>query len=238
MVLPHQDTLRNQLLASLSKDDFERLAPHLEPVDLPRLFALSAPHRLSDYSYFVESGIGSIVATTTDGRSAEIGLFGREGMSPTAVVLNAGTAPYSIFMQVAGTGFRIESIRLAHALNESFGLRNLLTRYAQTASVQTSFTALVNATYQIEARLARWILMCHDRIDGDRLPLTHDFLSIMLAVRRQSVTTALHVLEGKHLINAERGLIIVRERKSLEDFAGDAYGQPEEEYRKLVGPAT
>ncbi|MBP1862283.1 Crp/Fnr family transcriptional regulator [Rhizobium herbae] len=196
---------------------------------------MSSPNQLSDYSYFIESGIGSIVASVANGQSAEIGIFGREGMSPTALILNAGSAPYSIFMQVAGNGFRIESVQLSHALSESYLIRNLLTRYVQTVSVQTAFTALANATQHIEERLARWILMCHDRTDGDTIGLTHDFLSIMLAVRRQSVTTALHVLEGKHMIEAERGLVRVRDRKGLQDFAGDTYGQAEREYQRLIG---
>ncbi len=232
---PLQETVRNRLLASLSSQDFQRLSPHLEAVDLPRAFALSSPNQLSDYSYFIESGIGSIVASVANGQGAEIGIFGREGMSPTAVILNAGSAPYSIFMQVAGNGFRIESVQLSHALSESYLLRTLLTRYVQTVSVQTAFTALANATQHIEERLARWVLMCHDRTDGDTIGLTHDFLSIMLAVRRQSVTTALHVLEGKHLIATERGLVVVRDRKGLEDFAGSTYGEPEREYSRLIG---
>ena len=232
---PLQESVRNRLLALLSSEDFKRIAPHLEPVDLARGFALSSPNQLSDYSYFIESGIGSIVASVSNGQRAEIGIFGREGMSPTALILNSGSAPYSIFMQVGGNGFRIESIQLSHALSESVVLRNLFMRYVQTTSVQTAFTALANATQHIEERLARWILMCHDRSDGDEIALTHDFLSIMLAVRRQSVTTALHVLEGKHLVAAERGLVIIRDRKGLEMFAGEAYGQPEREYLRLIG---
>jgi CRP-like cAMP-binding protein len=235
MVLRQQHTIRNRLLSCLSADDFLRLQPHLEPIDLPRLFALSAPNQLADFSYFLEAGIGSIVAASAGNYSAEIGIFGREGMSPTAVILNAGSAPFSIFMQVPGHGYRIQSIQLALALNESFTLRNLLSRYVQTVSVQTAFTALSNATRHIEERLARWILMCHDRVDGDSIALTHDFLSIMLAVRRQSVTTALHMLEGKHLISADRGLVTIRNRRELELFAGDSYGQPEAEYRRLIG---
>ena len=229
-----QTSVRNRLLSILPEADFDRLAPHLEAIDMPRLFTLSTPNQVPDYCYFLETGIGSIVAAS-GGQSAEVGIFGFDGMSPTALVLNAGSAPYSIFMQVGGQGFRLQSVQLAHALAESFSLRNLLTRYAQAVAVQTAFTALTNATHHIEERLARWILMCHDRTDSDTIHLTHDFLSIMLAVRRQSVTTALHVLEGKYLISNGRGHIKVRDRKGLEEFAGDAYGLPEEEYKRLIG---
>lgn len=231
-----QARVRNKLLASLAAADFERLAPHLEFVELPRLFALSAPDQIANYCYFPESGIGSVVAGLSTGQQAEIGIFGRDGMSPTALVMHAHSAPYSIFMQVGGTGFRIQSVRLSNALEESFDLRSLLLRFAQVMAVQASFTALSNATHHIEERLARWILMCHDRSDGETIALTHEFLSIMLAVRRQSVTTALHVLEGQHLIMAGRNRVTVRDRNGLEDFAGAAYGPPEEEYRRLIRP--
>jgi len=230
-----QSSVRNKLLSGLTPVDFERLSPYLEPVELPRHFALSAPDQISDHSYFLESGIGSIVAALSTGQEAEIGIFGREGMAPTALVMHAQSAPYSIFMQVGGMGFRIQSIRLSSALEDSFALRSLLLRFAQVMAVQASFTALSNATHHIEERLARWILMCHDRSEGDTIALTHEFLSIMLAVRRQSVTTALHVLEGQHLIVASRSRVMVRDREALEQFAGAAYGPPEKEYRRLIG---
>lgn len=93
-----------------------------------------------------------------------------------------------------------------------------------------------NAVHPIDERLARWLLMCHDRTIGNEMALTHEFLSIMLAVRRPSVTTALHVLEGNGFIQAERGYITVRDRHGLEDFARDSYGRPDAEYRRLIGP--
>jgi CRP-like cAMP-binding protein len=125
---------------------------------------------------------------------------------------------------------------LEQALDASPALRKLLSRYAQAMAIQTSFTALSNAVHNVEERSARWILMAHDRTDGDQIALTHDFLSIMLAVRRPSVTTALHALEGRHFIVSERALITIRDRAALESIAGDAYGTPEREYVRLVGP--
>ena len=122
------------------------------------------------------------------------------------------------------------------ALAASATLRTTLLRYAQALSVQVSFTALSNAVHQIDERLARWILVCDDRIASGELALTHQYLSVMLAVRRPSVTTALHVLEGNGLIRAARGLITIRDRAGLEDFAGDAYGKAEREYERLLGP--
>ena len=114
-------------------------------------------------------------------------------------------------------------------------MRRLISRYAQTLFVQTAYTALSNATHRVDERLARWILMVHDRTVGNRLLLTHDFLAAVLNVRRPSVTTALHILEGRRFITAERGQVTIRDRAALEAFAGDAYGVPEREFARLIG---
>jgi CRP-like cAMP-binding protein len=230
--------IRNRLLLSMSDQDFVRLAPHLEHRDLPRRFVLSVANQWTDHTYFLQSGIASIVVESPDGRAAEVCIVGSEGMVPTNAILGAASLPYSIFMQVAGSGLRILNAQLVAAFSENISLRNLLTRYVQAASIQTAYTAFSNASRQIEQRLARWILMCHDRTDGDAISLTHEFLSVMLAVRRQSVTTTLHILEEKHLVVSSRGVVIVRDRKGLEALAGDAYGVPEREYEDLIRPAT
>lgn len=138
-------------------------------------------------------------------------------------------------MQVSGEGFRVESPVLAALIETRPGLRKILIRYAQSMHIQTCFTALSNALHGIEERLARWLLMCHDRTDGDEIEITHEFLSVMLAVRRSSVTTALHVLEGNRFIKSERGLITVINRPALEAYAHDTYGPPEREYQRLIG---
>jgi CRP-like cAMP-binding protein len=111
----------------------------------------------------------------------------------------------------------------------------MMLRYAQALNVQTSGAAFSNAEHTVEMRLARWLLMCHDRVDGDEFKLTHDFISMMLGVRRAGVTTALHVLEGHHLIRARRGSITVVDRDALMTLADDAYGLPEAEYERLFG---
>ncbi len=112
----------------------------------------------------------------------------------------------------------------------------LAVRYALTLGEQIAYTALSNAVHPIDERLARWLLMCHDRSDSDDLALTHEYMSIMLTVRRPSVTSSLHVLEGNGFIRSERGYVTIRNRKALEEFAGDAYGKPEAVYRRLIGP--
>ncbi len=101
--------------------------------------------------------------------------------------------------------------------------------------IQTAHSALANGRYTIQERLARWLLMCHDRLGKDDLPLTHEFLSLMLGIRRSGVTEALHALEGVQIVKAGRGHIHLRDRLRLEEIAGGCYGVPEAEYAKLIG---
>jgi len=235
MPMISKDKVRNRLLARLSLEDYNAIENALEPIELPRAFAFSTPDTPPEHVYFIEAGIGSIVAITPEGQRSEVGIFGPEGMTPASLVLDAVSSPYSIFMQIPGHGLRIRADVLRDAVAQSDSMRHLLSRYAYALSVQTSYTGLSNSVHRIDERLARWILMCHDRTSGDKIALTHEFLSVMLAVRRSSVTTALHVLEGKHLVYSERNLITVRDRRALELFAGDAYGVPEREYERLLG---
>lgn len=231
-----QSDVRNRLLALLSEDDFAALAPHMERVSLPRLFILAETNALPAFCYFPESGLGSIVAVSPEGQKAEVGIFGNDGMTSTAAVLGAGSSPHEVYMQIEGDGFRIATVAVLEAIEAAPALRKLMTRYAQAMAVQTAYTAMSNSVHQVDERLARWILMCHDRSSGHHIALTHEFLSLMLAVRRPSVTTSLHVLEGNHFIKSRRGMVTILDRKALEEFADDAYGPPEREYERLVGP--
>jgi hypothetical protein len=144
-------------------------------------------------------------------------------------------SPHSTYIQAAGTGKCISANELREATMSSLSLRNSLLKYAQAFGVQTSHTAISNAWAKMDVRLARWLLMAHDRIGDDALPLTHEFLSLMLGVRRPGVTDALNALRKQGLVSYQRGQITVRDRKGLERTAGDAYGIPEAEYRRLIG---
>ena len=213
-----QPGLHNRLLRQLPPVDFARLAPHLEPVELRKQEVLVEPDQPCAHATFPERGIGSIVTVSPEGQMIESGLFGRDGLSPASLALGADRSPHRIFIQAPGEGHRVPAQALREAMAASPALRDLLLRYAQTLAVQTAYTALSNAVHCVDERLARWLLMCHDRA-GDQMALTHEFLGIMLAVRRPSVTTALHVLEGNGFIRATRGLITVRDRQALEEFA-------------------
>jgi CRP-like cAMP-binding protein len=129
----------------------------------------------------------------------------------------------------------MESDELRAALEENEPLRRIALIYSQAQLVQLAFTALANGRYTIDERLARWLLMCHDRLDTDVLPVTHEFLALMLGIRRAGVTTALHILEGAGIVKASRGRIEVLKRDELRESAGESYGAPEAEYERLIG---
>jgi len=136
---------------------------------------------------------------------------------------------------VPGTGLRIGTDDLRRAVTASVSLQQHLLRYVQALTLQTAQTALANGCCKVEERLARWLLMCHDRVDGDGLSTTHEFLSVMLGVRRTGVTEMLKVFEDRGLISTQRGQVTVLDRVGLEGVAGDSYGVPEAEYSRLIG---
>jgi CRP-like cAMP-binding protein len=223
----------NRLLDALTSADLGLLAPNLETVSLPLLRELENPNRRIDDVYFMGAGFASVVAIQPNDTRSEIGLIGCEGMSGTSVVLGNDRSPHATYIQAIGEGRRITAIELRKAMKESKSLHKLLLKYVQAFMVQTAHTAIANAHARIDVRLARWLLMSHDRVAGNTLSLTHEFLSLMLGVRRAGVTEALHVLEGQKLIKSRRGEIIVLNRKGIERSAGNFYGVPEAEYRRL-----
>jgi hypothetical protein len=175
-----------------------------------------------------------MVAVSPSGKKAEVGLVGKDGVTPIAAILGCETMPYDFMMQIGGYGKRIESAALVDLIAERPAINRLFLRYCQSFMTQMAYTALTNVSHNVEVRLARWILMCHDRMNENEFSLTHEFMSIMLGVRRSSVTDALHILEGMHLIYSERGRLIIRNRSDLEIFAADAYGIPERDYQAIV----
>jgi CRP-like cAMP-binding protein len=209
--------------------------PHLQPVPMPLLRDMEQPNRRIEAVYFMESGIASVVAVQPDKTEIEVGLIGREGVSGIAVALGGDQSPHSTYIQVAGEAQRMTANELRKAMTASESLRGLLLKFAQVFMVQTAHTAIANARSHINERLARWILMAHDRTRDTTLPLTHEFLALMLGVRRAGVTEALQSLKRQKLIDTGRNKILLLNRKGLEQLAGSSYGVPEKEYRRLIG---
>jgi hypothetical protein len=157
----------------------------------------------------------------------EVGVIGREGMSGVSVVLgNGDRAPHETYMQIAGSGQRLSAQKLREAIAASSALHQVLLHYVHSFMTQITQTALANGRSTIEERLARWLLMAHDRVDGPEIALTHEFLSIMLGVRRSGVTTALQELERKGLIGHRRSFITIMDREGLEERSNGTYTRP------------
>jgi CRP-like cAMP-binding protein len=237
MSQPDRFSTSNTLLATLSPEDFALLAPHLTRVPIGRQQVLVTPNTPIEHVYFLEGGIASIVSAMAGSGRTAAGIFGREGVSATCLLLGTDRSPHETFMQVDGTtALRIDSDRYVAAIRQSESLRMTLLRYVQTVLVQSAQSTATNASQRVEARLARWLLMCHDRVDGDEIALTHEFMGMMISADRSGVTVTLHILEGAGMIRSKRGRVIIRDREMLEDLAGDSYGVPEAEYRQLIGP--
>ena len=190
----------------------------------------------ASWRVFVEVGAISAVAQTAGGRRIEVGIIGREGFKGVPLLLGVDRTPHESLVQIEGEALRVPSATFLDLLGRRPAIASLLLRYAHVFHVQTAQTAVSNGSYTLEERLARWLLMCHDRVDGDEFPITHEFLATMLCVRRAGVTTTVHVLEGLGTIEARRSRIRILDRPKLEAVAGDSYGIPEAEYRRLIGP--
>jgi CRP-like cAMP-binding protein len=227
--------LRNRLLAAMAETDLALLQPHLRPLKLPLRYDMERPNRRIEAVYFIEAGFASVVAVQANEARVEVGLIGPEGMTGSAVVLGGNQSPHATYTQVAGEGWRIAAKDLRNAMAASETLRGLLLKFVQVFMVQTAHTAIANARSKIDQRLARWILMAHDRAREDTLTLSHEFLALMLGVRRAGVTESLQHLKQQKLIFTGRSQIQVLSRKGLEQMAGTSYGTPEKEYRRLIG---
>jgi CRP-like cAMP-binding protein len=227
-------TNSNRLLSHLSPDDFALLEPDLKRAVLPLRKQLEVPRRPVDQVYFPESSFVSVVA---DGGVARIeaGMIGREGMTGLPIVLGTDRSPNQTFVQNAGEGLRIATASLRRAMAQSSSLHHCLLRYAHTFVTQATQTARANARNTLEERLARWLLMAHDRLDTDDLIITHEFLSLMLGTRRPGVAVGLNFLEKDGLIRNHRGSICIIDRTGLKRAANGAYGVPEAEFERLFG---
>jgi CRP-like cAMP-binding protein len=223
----------NRLLASLSPADSELLAPHLKPIEFKVRHVFFKPNAPIEVVVFPESGFASVVAITEKGHSLEVGIIGREGVVGVPVIFGQTLTPYDSYAQVAGAGFEIKADILWTAMQQSWPIADVLLKFAYTFLIQVTHSALALSRFSIEQRLARWLLMAQDRIDGDEVPLTHEFLSMMLGTRRASVTDALHLLEGHEIISTKRSCISILDRARLEEIAGDCYGLPESELARV-----
>jgi CRP-like cAMP-binding protein len=225
----------NFLLKKMNASDRALLEDRFERIRLNEHTVIESVGEVVEYVYFVEEGMLSVVSKMETGRDVEVGVIGREGMSGSSVVLGDDRSSHETNVQVAGWAMRLPASDLRQATRNSRSLLDLLLLYARTLDLQTASTASANGRAKLEERLARWLLMTHDRVGGDRIDITHEFLASMLACRRPGVTVALHLLEGKGLIRSNRGQIIILDRQGLKIEANGSYGSAESDYERLLG---
>ena len=226
--------IRNRLLHKISIDDWDLIGPHLEAVTMKERQVIEVPAKPITHAYFLDIGVASVVAVDAEDHRIEVGVIGYEGVTGVPLIMGDSRAQHSTYMQIAGSGHRIPAEALCGAIAKSESLRALMLKSAQGFMIQTAQTALANGRAKLEQRLARWLLMAHDRMTTDAVPLTHEFLAVMLGVRRAGVTVAIHGFERRGLVTSRRGQLTVVNRTGIEEIAGSFYGTPESELKRLL----
>ncbi|MDQ3749130.1 MAG: Crp/Fnr family transcriptional regulator [Acidobacteriota bacterium] len=223
---PKKNSLRstkNHILNALPDEDYQRLLPDLEYVELPHGRYIYHAEEKINYVYFPENAMISIIANTPEGQSVEVGVIGCEGAAGLSVLLGVDTSLNDALVQLPDGALRINTKVLLKEFMRAGALHNLLLRSLYNYIAQISQTALCNRLHSIEERLARWLLMCHDRSENDNLKLTQEFLSIMLGAQRASVTIAAITIQAAGYIKYSRGNIKILDREGLEDFTCGCY---------------
>lgn len=229
---PLPQPYKNRVLASLPTSEIDRLAPHLTPATFRLNQTLHSPGQGMDTVYFLEQGICSIVVTMESGSTIEVGIIGSDGFVGAPAVLGTGYSPHRSFIQIPGSGFSIKAKILRERVDASTVLRLCLQKSVEGLLAQTAQTAACNRVH-VEERLARWLMMCHDRVLDDHLPITQEFLAMMLGTRRTSVTVAAGMLHKSGFIAYSRGHVTIQDRDGLINAACECYQIVHDEYVRL-----
>lgn len=223
----------NRLLSALPAADRAFMMQACTPVDLEFDLLLCEPEQTLRHAYFPLSGFISLVATVADHPPLEMGMIGNEGMLGASLTLGVNVAPLQAVVQGAGSALRMSAAVLRRELNTRPALHAVLGRYLYVLMVQLSQSAACTRFHAVDQRLARWLLMTHDRAHADHFQLTHQFLADMLGVQRSAVTIAAGALQKKKLISYSRGSITVLSRKGLEASSCACYGIVQADYHRL-----
>lgn len=226
--------LHNRILKGLPLSEIENVCPFARPVSLAKGQVLYEPHALIADAYFLNSGLDSIVAIMSNGECTEVGVTGRDGFLGASLLLSVKSMPYRALVQIAGEAFAIKAEVLGAIVEQNSTFRQLATRFVQAHTVQIMQTAACNRLHDAEQRLARWLLLAHDRVGSNDIPLSQEFLAIMLGIRRESVTAIVRVLEEHGCIDRRRGLLMIADRRSLEKFACECYRVVRDEFDRLM----
>ena len=230
--------MRNLLLSALPLEEFELVRPHLEPVFFEQRALLFEPEQRIEHVYFPESAVLSLVNRLEDGMTVEVGTAGYEGMAGLSLFLADDTSSVQVFAQIPGAATRIEARAFTRLAGVPGPLHSILLRYTQAFLTQVAQTAACNAAHLVEQRCARWLLMTHDRVDGDTMPLTHEFMAFMLGVRRAGVTVAMSTLQDGGLIRYGRGKVSIEDREGLEGAACECYRVVRAHFERLLPRAA
>lgn len=214
----------NLILRGLSRNEFSQVSPAMELVRVRLHQVLHEAGETIKSVYFLNQGLGSVLTVQPDGKSVEVGLIGNEGFVGVPVIFGFCSSPLRVVTHADGTGYRIDADTLRTMLPRCPMLEKQLQRFSMMLSMQSTQIAACNRLHNVEERLARWLLMSHDRIGGTRLPLTQDFLGQMLGTRRASVSIAAAALQKEGMIAYTRGSVTIRDRNKLERAACDCYG--------------
>jgi CRP-like cAMP-binding protein len=231
-----QSSVCNQLLARLSTEDFAWIIPHARRADMPFRATLHAAGEPIVSAIFPEHGYASMLATLEDGDAAEVGMIGPEGVIGLPLVFGTDRSSVEAMVQGGGSAIQVPAEIFQRMLDERPTARAQILRYAMAFNVQVTMTAACNGRHLVEQRLARWLLMAHDRTDGDEFAMTHEFLSTMLAVRRAGITVAAGGLQRAGHIRYEQGRIRVIDRSGLESAACECHAIVKREFDRLLGP--
>jgi CRP-like cAMP-binding protein len=222
------------MLAQLPDAEYDALARHLVPVELPLEKRLSEPNRPIEYIYFLNSGLISTDATTRKGETVEVGLIGREGFAGLPALLDQPQMSHIVVMQGIGEGLRIRASIVREEFLKGGTLQKLVHSFAYLQLVQVSQSVLCNRMHPVEQRLARWLLASSDRMESSSLNLTHEFLAQMLGVQRSTVTVAAGDLQRQGMIGYSRGKIEIQDRKKLTALACECYGIVQSSYERVL----
>jgi CRP-like cAMP-binding protein len=231
---PLQNPLLNHLLAELPGDIYQRLLPDLEGIPLRLGEEMYAAGEALKYVYFPATAIVSLLSTMEDGRSAEIGVVGNDGILGIAVFMGGESVPNRAVVQSEGVAFRMRAHVLASEFRRAGMLQRVLLRYTQSLIAQMSQTAVCNRLHSVEQQLCRWLLLSHDRLPSNELVMTQELIADMLGVRREAVSHQAARLQGAGLISYHRGHITILDRAGLEARVCECYSVVRREADRLM----
>jgi CRP-like cAMP-binding protein len=233
---PAPDPRLNQILAALPAADYERLLPDLHLVPMPRNWTMSESGDHVNFLHFPTSGIVSLIYALEDGSSSEIALVGNEGLIGISIYMGGESLPTSTEVQCAGEAYRLSRKVMKHEFDLAGQLQHLALLYTQALIVQTSQMAVCNQHHLVEQRFCRWVLMSMDRLQSDKMSVTQEQVSLLLGVRRESVSVTAGALQRDGLITCARGSITIVDRPQLEARACECYLAVKQESERLLPP--